>query len=123
MQIKKIIEEYKYQYEYITSLNVTKNENIKGLFLGYLISFLIVLIPVIIAVQFFKYEEYYNLVLAILLVFAAIFLSLGEVFHHKLLKVYSNDKRNVSLILKHVIDTVVYLLMFTCSYIFVILFI
>ena len=121
MQIKKIYEEYKYQSEYVISLNVTKEENVKALGLGYVFALLIVLIPVIITAQFFTYSEYYNLVLAILLVFATIFLSLGEIIHHKLLKKYSNDKRNTSLILKHVIDTLVYLLMFAFSYIFVIL--
>ena len=121
MQIKKIYEEYKYQSEYVMSLNVTKEENVKALALGYVFALLIVLIPVIITAQFFTYSEYYYLVLAILLVFATIFLSLGEIIHHKLLKKYSNDKRNSSLILKHAIDTFVYLLMFTCSYVFVIL--
>ena len=121
MQIKKIYEEYKYQSEYVISLNVTKEENVKALGLGYVFALLIVLIPVIITAQFFTYSEYYYLVLAILLVFATIFLSLGEIIHHNLLKKYSNDKRNSSLILKHAIDTFVYLLMFTCSYVFVIL--
>ena len=121
MQIKQIIEEYKYQSEYVMSLNVTKEENVKALGLGYVFALLIVLIPVIIIAQFFAYPEYFNLVLAVLLVFATIFLSLGEIIHHKLLKKYSNDKRKTSLFLKHIIDSLVYLLMFTCSYVFVIL--
>ena len=121
MQIKEIIEEYKYQSEYVISLNVTKEENIKALSLGYVFALLIVLIPVIVTTQFFAYSEYFNLVLAVLLVFATIFLSLGEIIHHKLLKKYSNDKRKTSLVLKHTIDSLVYLLMFTCSYVFVIL--
>ena len=121
MKIKEIIEEYKYQNDYINSLNVTKNENFKGLFLGYLISLLIVLVPFIITAYFFTFAEYYNLVLAIILVIATIFLSLGEIFHHKLLKDYSKDKRNVTLVLKHIFDTIVYLLMFSISYILVLI--
>ena len=121
MKIKDIIEEYKYQTDYVTNLNVTKNENVKALSLGYIISLLIVLAPVIITAHFFIYSFYYNLVLAILLLIATVFLSLGEVFHHKFLKQYSKDKRNVSLVIKHIIDTVAYLLMFSCSYVLVLL--
>jgi hypothetical protein len=121
MKIKEIIEEYKYQSEYINNLNVTKSENVKALSLGYIIALLIVLAPVIITAHFFIYSFYYNLVLAILLVLATAFLSLGEIFHHKILKQYSKDKRTVSLIIKHIIDTVAYLLMFSCSYLFVLL--
>ena len=96
MKITQIIDEYKYQTEYVTKLNVSKEENVKALALGYIIALFIVLVPMIIAVQFLVYPDYYNLVLAIILLIATAFLSLGEVFHHKFLKKYSKDKRNVS---------------------------
>ena len=121
MKIKEIIEELQYQNEYVAGLNVTKNENMKGLILGYLIALLIVLAPVIVTAHFFIYSFYYDLVLALILILGTIFLSLGEIFHHKFLKIYSKDKRNQSLVLKHIVDTFVYLLMFTFSYICVIL--
>ena len=121
MVITNIIDEYKYQHEYINKLNVTKNESIKALIYGHLISLAIVIIPFIITACFLIYPNYYDLVLAILLLLGTLFLCLGEIFQHKFLKKYSKDKRNSSLKLKHFVDTVLYLLLFTCSYLFIIL--
>lgn len=120
MKIKELFIKYDDNNNFLNNLEIDKPEKIKAFLFGYLFALLIVLTPVILTAHFFIYSFYFDLVALILTLIIALFLSLGEIFNHKLL-LYFSKCGPTSLKLTHLFDTFMYVVMCLISYVIIIL--
>ena len=120
MKIKELFKKYDENSNLLANLDITKTDKTKSFIFGYLLSLLIVLLPIVITAHFFIYSFYYELVVLIITLIIVGFLTLGEIFHHNLLLYFSGNE-SVSLKVTYLLDTIMYLFMCMISYIVIIL--
>lgn len=115
MNIKNLLIKYEENDKFLNSLEISKKDKIKSLILGYLLSLLIILSPIIITAHFFIYSFYFDLVVLVLALLIVLFLVLGEIFSSKLM-LYFSGKEKISLKITYLVNGFIYLIMCMISY-------
>ena len=116
MIIKKLYNKYLENYDKIKEMDIDKKITIKSGVLGYLLSLLVVISPIIITCHFFIYEQYDYLCLFILLMLVATLLTLGEVFRMKLLAFYCPNVKEISLKINLFVNSIGFYLLYLIAF-------
>ena len=121
MKIKQLLIEYDDNNKYLADLNLDKFTKIKAWIFGYLLALMIVFSPIIITSHCFIYNFYFELIVLVLALLIVLFLSLGEIFYHKLLIYFSKTELKKSLKITHIFDILMYLLICLICYVVILL--
>ena len=116
-----IIKKYQENSSYLDNLEVGKYDRIKSFLFGYLISLILMCAPIVITAHFFMYSFYFEVVLAILMIFILVFAILGEIISDKILLHYANINEKIDLKSTYILHTLLYSLMMVLGYVIIIL--
>ena len=118
MEISKKLKE---NNDFLENLEVSNSERIKSTIFGYLISLIIMGVPLIICSHFFIYSVYFNLVLGLLMFLILIFIILVELLSDQLLIHYSKTEEKKDLKVTYIIHSLLYSGMLLLGYLIILL--
>lgn len=122
MAIKDFFIKYDDNSKYLEQLDISKKNKWLSLILGYGISLILMISPIIFTAHFFIYSFYYNLVVGLIAIEFVVFLLLGEIFNHRLQMYFSSNEKK-KLTVMHIVDGFIYLILCIICLLIVIFFI
>lgn len=121
MIIKKIFNKYSENYDRIKEIEIEKTDKIKSNLLGYLLSLVIIISPVIITAHFFIYAQYFSLCVFLISMFLATFFMLGELFAYKFLIYFCPNVKEISLKINIFVNSIGYYLLCLIAFVVIML--